>query len=718
MKRWALLVLVAGSACRCRDGGIDPTQAGYRVETQEIDFGKVLEGDSLSKDITVIATSASDITIDLATDPPFNVQPIVNVPGGSSNTVAVKFTAGTLPVTGEVRLSANNAKATVKLKGIGVRPKVCTASGPCKVSTYQIDTDTCLETEAGEGAACQPESVCLEKGECHGGKCQGVARTCDDQSACTIDSCAMDVGCVHQMRACPAPTQACRVAACDPVMGCGTAQAPDGTPCGTVDCVKALLCVGGACTEVPTPEGFVCGAATPCQAEPKCKNQKCVGPDAGLMMPRTTVKLPGVPVDERPSLVAQAGNVYFQLCGLPPLPDAGVKPPDAGVKDAGTADAGADGGESDGGENDAGEGDAGPPPVPFDGGFCALTSYTGTGFERWTSRYPDLAPRKLIHAGSKGVVLQQEGALEIRTLATGVAARVPIAGTLAPRGIAQNLDLEVWALVTSDDAGPRLVRFGDGGVLPELPLDAGASLLAIDEDGTAWLYAPDAGTLGWLKSDDAGWHLGWTNGVAVGNASLVAAEGRVVAGARALFHADDGGVLAFDWVGDAGAPQAVLDRFSVAGERAGVILYRECEFPLTSCAPIDEATWAYAYRLDDGRFLFRVKVLPSGVEGRVEEVALAGLQPGAFATLVNVFPDGGPTKAFLEGYADGKRVLLCAFQDHTLFGGAVFTPSALHTLVNRDGGAWLLETYDLGAAPVLQQGWPQADGLGGTRRAR
>ena len=79
--------------------------------------------------------------------------------------------------------------------------------------------------------------------------------------------------------------------------------------------------------------------------------------------------------------------------------------------------------------------------------------------------------------------------------------------------------------------------------------------------------------------------------------------------------------------------------------------------------------------------------------------------------------DGG-SQAFLQGFAEGKRVLLCAMPEGTVLGGAVFTTGSLHALVTRDGGGWLLETYDMGALPLLGRGWPQADGISGTRRAR
>ncbi len=693
MVAFGLVMSIAG--CRCKDGQISPSDIGFRVETTELDFGRLLEGEVVERSVTISATAVTEISVDLATDEPFGVQAVVVIPGGSSTTFPVRFTAGITAVTGEVRLSSNGGKATVKLKGVGVRPKVCTPSQPCKRSMYSLDLDACVETDAPEGGNCQPDSLCLEKGECRAGICQGVARACDDKDACTVDSCSMDVGCVHTPRVCPSPTAACRVAACDSMTGCGEATAPDGNPCGTVDCVKALLCVAGACAEVPTPDGFVCGPATPCQGESKCKAQKCVAPDAGVMVPKTVVRLPGAVVDERPSILVHNGNIFFQLCALPAAPDAGL---DGGLSDAGVLD----GGASDGGT--------------FDGGFCALASFTGTGFERWTARYPDAAARRLIQVGGRGVVLLESGALEVRLLSTGVATLVPFDGEVVPRGVAQGSELELWALVNSD-AGARLVRWIDGGPIDAVPLGGGASLLAIDELGAAWVYSPDGGALGWIQSngDAGGWSQQWQN-VGTGIDSLTVNQGRVQAGGRHFLRVDDGGLITYPWLSDAGAPQELVPRPFVMGDGAGLAWYRECFSPVMSCLDLDKDTWVQAYSLSDGHFLWKTKVLPAGAPGRIEEVAMTGLDPGAVATLVQISLDGG-SQAFLQGFADGKRVLLCAMAEGTVLGGAVFTAGSLHALVTHDGG-WLLETYDMGALPLLTTGWPQADGISGTRRSR
>jgi hypothetical protein len=705
--RFLLLAVLLGVAgCRCNGGSVEPGELGFRVETTELDFGRVLEGDEAVLKAKVVGTGRIDVDVTLATEDPFSCPASIKVPGGSTFEIEVKFHAGSTVVEKELKLTTAGGTTKVKLKGTGVRPKVCTPSAPCRLSAYSLELDACVESVAAEGSDCQPTSVCLEKGECRQGLCQGVARTCDDKDACTNDSCSNEHGCVNVTRTCPAPTAVCRVATCDSTTGCGSAVAPDGTPCGSVDCVNAHLCVASFCVVVPTPEGFVCGPPTPCQGEAHCHNQVCVSPDAGVMMPKTVVRLTGAPVDQRPALLVQNGNVFFQMCGLPPAPPVEV---DGGTD--GGSDGGSDGG-ADGG--DAGV-DAGPDGGPFgDGGFCGLVSYTGTGFERWTALYDDPAPRALIQVSALGTVLLRPGALELHLLSSGTPTVLPLNGEAVPRGIAQGAAAELWAVVAGD-GGNRLMRWSDAGALPSVDLDGGGSLLTVDEQGTGWIYSPEAGTLASLQPTDAGWVFGRRD-AGGGVASLTATAGAVLAGARHLVFPADAGFVSFTWLSDAGAPLEMLERPVVMGEGQGFVFFKECVTPVMSCPELEKATWVQAFSLTDGQLLWKAKVLPEGAPGRVEEVALVGLQSNAIGALVQESFDGG-AQAFLQAFAEGKRVLLCPFAEGTVFGGAVFTTGSLHALVSRDAG-WLLETYDLGPAPVLSTGWPQADGIGGTRHAR
>src|SRR5262249_52045713 len=157
-----------------------------------------------------------------------------------------------------------------------------------------------------------------------------------DQNECTIDGCAEELGCVNATKPCPRPANPCHVATCGASTGCGETSAPDGMPCGTVDCVSANVCVLGNCITIQTPEGFPCSPPTPCQAEGRCTMGACKRPDAGVMAPELTIRVGGAPTSSRPMMLSYAGQLFAEICALPV---------DAGAADAGSPDAGApDGG--------------------------------------------------------------------------------------------------------------------------------------------------------------------------------------------------------------------------------------------------------------------------------------------------------------------------------------------------------------------------------------
>jgi hypothetical protein len=85
-------------------------------------------------------------------------------------------------------------------------PKVCTASGPCNLSTCNSATGNCDSSLAPVGTACTVDGSCLQNATCDAnGKCNG-----------------------------------------DPV--------PDGTPCDDSSCTSASACVSGACTCIEAPD--------------------------------------------------------------------------------------------------------------------------------------------------------------------------------------------------------------------------------------------------------------------------------------------------------------------------------------------------------------------------------------------------------------------------------------------------------------------------------
>jgi hypothetical protein len=125
-------------------------------------------------------------------------------------------------------------------------------------------------------AVCNDGNACTTGDTCTGGVCGGAARTCDDGNGCTDDSCDAATGCVFT-----ANTAACDDG--DPctisdvcgggVCAAGTARScDDGSVCTNDSCDPALGCVftpntaacddGDACTTGDTCGGGVCAGTT------------------------------------------------------------------------------------------------------------------------------------------------------------------------------------------------------------------------------------------------------------------------------------------------------------------------------------------------------------------------------------------------------------------------------------------------------------------------
>ncbi|MBI3182404.1 MAG: hypothetical protein HYZ28_09695 [Myxococcales bacterium] len=677
----------------CREGELGGVEVGFRVDAKSLDFGRALEGTQVARSVALTSTGRAPLSVEVATLGPFSAAPQLELPGGGQASVEVVFTAGDGKAQGKLLLSANSRTVEVALFGEGVRQLSCAPTAPCRTSRFDLEASACLESISADGAACVPEE-CLEGGVCRAGACVGTPRTCDDGNLCTFDACAPGAGCLHTAASCPAPSRPCHVATCDPLSGCGEAPAPDSTPCGPIDCVTANLCISGQCRAQPTPEGFVCAPKTPCQAEGQCRSKVCVRPDAGEMVPSFTVPLPSPPSG---GPIAHGGNLFFELCGA-------------------AADAG-----------------------------CQLRSYTGGGFERFTTAHRDGALRAVLAASDAGVVVLSSGQLESYGPASGqplwsvplsslVPASMQGAQALTSRGrVALSPAGELLAAVSflpaadSADSGTDAGRGDaglsagvlllvhvapDGGLLVAQPLlgMGTESLIALDEAGRAFLY-DSAGPLAEAGAD-GGSLLDSRPGVS----SLLVAGGRVFAGGRHLYSTDGGARLAeVRWPEDGG--ERLLPEPLLLARGRGYGFYRACEPPLgPPCAEADMALLLRAFDASDGRTLWEAMVMPGGANGRLEESALGFFGSPGVLTLTEE-ELSGQKEAHLQLFAEGKRLFVCPLPKGGELGGAVFERSSVYALVER-GGSWRLEAYELGPVPLEGSGWPQRHGLSGTRRAR
>lgn len=692
MSRRVLLVLVLSLAgCRCRPGPVEPVELGFRVSPAELEFGRVLEGSSKTLTVTFSAETRAPVTVQLSTEAPFTVQPEAQIPGGSAVDVQVTFNAGSTEEERVLKMTVGDRTAELRLHGIGVRPPACVPSGECILSAYSLEEDRCIETPAPDDSACDPSSICLEQGRCRSGECLGIARRCDDGDLCTDDACSMDVGCVHTPHACPSPTAACMVATCDSRTGCGEAPAPDLTACGPLDCISVHFCMDGVCKTEPTPDGVMCSAPIACLPEATCQNKQCTRPMTGDWNPDWSARLPSAPVGELASI---GSNLFFSVCSAV---DAGAV--DAGLPDAGVPDAGAlDGGEVDGGELDGGL-DAGVTSPLL---ACALTSYTGTGFERFTWPYEDTTRvREVRAAGNAGVLVWSDAGLELRSQVTG-AVRLALDGQVSK---------EQWALGSESvfvnvDAG--LYEWSDAGLRFLADVSGGASVIRGD---ALFAWDADAGLLtrvelladgGTLRSDvnlmgvTSDWVL-TADGVA-----LLPAMGRV------RFEADGGvNVLPWNFV-DAGT---LLERQTLAANGTMNAFFERCG---GACE-----TWVRNVDVATGATRFEGPVLRGVVPARIVESTLISSGRGAFATLVREERDGGP-RAYLELFIDGESKGLCRLPEAS---GAVelaeFTSSSLVVTSRRADGGVVLESFGgLGNVPLTRFGWGTPNGVGGSRSDR
>ena len=115
----------------------------------------------------------------------------------------------------------------------------CDDGDPCTEDECVTDEGGCVYPPSS-GAACDDEDLCTEDDACVDGLCVGAAVLCEDDDPCTADSC-------------------------DPVEGCVTDPADDGTPCDDDDaCTEVDLCIDGACAGSAAPD---CDDGNPCTAD-------------------------------------------------------------------------------------------------------------------------------------------------------------------------------------------------------------------------------------------------------------------------------------------------------------------------------------------------------------------------------------------------------------------------------------------------------------------
>jgi hypothetical protein len=675
-----------GASCRC-GGSVDSIGTSFRVEPAQIDFGRVLVGQRATKSIQVIADSRSDVTVTLSTEQPFDTAASATVPGASERGIDITFDATLGQFEKTLTLQSGDIVKTVTLRGEGLNALGCVPSAPCRVSTYSLESNSCVESIAPEDSACEPTSLCLERGRCKAGQCLGVARNCDDNNQCTIDGCAADVGCVYAPVRCPLPSKPCEVATCSPSRGCGTASAPDFALCGAVDCNKANVCIAGQCANIDTPEGFPCGQAIACLPEPTCQAKKCTRPDAGPWLPDWVQAVPGTQDKVDTALVENNGALYFSVCGVSPPSASAGQDSDAGRD----GDAGFD---SDGGL------DAGP--------FCALVSYTSTGFERFVTPLAADENARVLSADLTRVTVASDAQVSVFSPTKGQRLEALNPPPLSGSSLATSADFTLsW--LAAEDGGTALYSVTDGGTFKVATLPGSFSALAIDPNGSRWASAND-GRLWALRSDGG---IFETRADA-GASEFSVAQNLLALGSSHLLTLSGDTVTEQRFAPTAGRYEP-LTRETLLSAESAVVFFEQCPNPLTSCVSSVRELWVRAVDSKTGAVKWDAPVGSPSTNTVLRDAVMVAV-PGAGVAAVTSSEQLGIVKTELTAIVDGTRLGACAVDAPGIVKSVRLTPTQLVVSAESDAGVKLY-AYPLGAFPYRFDGWPTFAGQSGQRRA-
>ena len=148
----------------------------------------------------------------------------------------------------------------------------CDDGDSCTVDSCDVKLG-CEHTATGAGP-CDDGNACTGNDTCGAAGCAGTPLNCDDGSVCTIDSCDLIQGCMHDnsIAILCTDTNPCTDETCDPIQGCiypyNTKPCDDGDFCTTND-----HCDGGKCTVTKTV----------CQDNNPCTDDACA-PGSGVCM--------------------------------------------------------------------------------------------------------------------------------------------------------------------------------------------------------------------------------------------------------------------------------------------------------------------------------------------------------------------------------------------------------------------------------------------------
>ncbi len=256
-----------------------------------LDFGQLFVGATRQRTVALgnSGTALLSLQATLSGDAQLSLQSSsVVVPEGGSATLAVTLKASQ-PGTVTATLSLQgDARAVIPVTADVVPDLSCPQDDPCNSKRFDPNQGACVGTPLADGTGCDAGDPCQQETVCAGGACKGSPVSCDDHDVCTTDYCQPGVGCQHLDHSADCQgTNPCEIYDCDPAQGCQSTPASDGTPCAAeVQCVQANVCLGGACTGAPMPDGIPCvDPKDPCAHDARCSGGGCHSPTADALVP-------------------------------------------------------------------------------------------------------------------------------------------------------------------------------------------------------------------------------------------------------------------------------------------------------------------------------------------------------------------------------------------------------------------------------------------------
>ena len=288
---WACLAASLG--CRGPGGSVQSLSVQIAVTPTALDFGPVYLQASATQTVSVenSGTAAESATVTITSSSFTAVGgPNFALPPGSTTTIPIAFNP-TSPAVDQAtaHLVWDEGSAEIALSGIGHAWPDCSPGAQCEAATFDPQAGVCQTSQLPDGSGCDGgSSSCLQDSRCQAGQCVGVPLDCNDDNVCTTDSCVEGQGCVHQETGADCTgTDPCQVYSCDPVKGCTSTNAPDGTLCSNNEsCQTADICVFGKCVGTPVPDGFPCALWwAPCVTDAECHKGTCDSPTADAEKP-------------------------------------------------------------------------------------------------------------------------------------------------------------------------------------------------------------------------------------------------------------------------------------------------------------------------------------------------------------------------------------------------------------------------------------------------